>query len=1169
MTLLNEIFTKKIDRPIEGVIKADDSSALLNEIEEYVLTNEIQRSLSAFLSAYNDYSAATQNGVWISGFFGSGKSHLLKMLSQLLDNSEIGGKTAAEMFIPKCGHDAELKASLLKACKIPSKSILFNIDQKSDAVTTKQTDALLSVFVKVFDEMCGYYGKQGYIAQFERDLDSRGWYDQFKTAYETIAGKPWSKGRTQSILEARNIAKAYSQISGEPEAAVSGIIDKYRKDYSLSIEDFADLVKAYIDKQPKGFRLNFFVDEVGQYIVDNNQLMLNMQTLVEKLATVCRGRAWVIVTAQEDMTSVFGEMGKKQGNDFSKIQARFANRLKLTSANVDEVIRKRLLDKKVEIHPQLERIYAEQSNNFKTLFSFTDKTRVYKIYSDSVDFLSCYPFVPYQFALFQDSIKNLSDHNIFEGRHNSVGERSMLGVFQTVAVSLASRELGSIASFDLMFEGIRHSVKSNAVRAILTAETQMSDNPLAIRTLKALFLVKYVREFKSTPRNIAVLLRESFTENAPELQKKVQEALNTLESQSYIQRNGESYEYLTDEEQDIEKEIKNTAIDTADVFDYLNRTIFEHIIGGMKIRCAATGCDYTFSKKMDGHFLNQERELSIHVITPWKDRQGNDEFVLASMGKPELMVVMPQDSRLMSDVTLYLKTEKYAKLNGNNQSESVRRILDNKMIGNRDRDQEIQVRTDSLITLSQLYINGHVCDLKCESAKQLILTGCQELIQTIYIHLKMLEGTSYSENNIPKYLRDKTPILLTSPLSEAESEMLNLLRSNKNNGLRTTIKGLKDKLSSRPYGWYDAAIGCLIARLSARGKLEMRSDGELLDTEKQIAALKNTHSQDNVTLELQLDYEPHQVRKVKEFYQNYFQEPANAEDPKQLGKDLLEKLGQLVVSMEQYANSRTNYPFIGEMLKPLEQLKKLVGKPASYFFTECSPEDLNQLCDVKEETIDPIISFMNGNGKKIFDAARNFKRHNILELPSDVLPSERSEFDEILTSTSCFKGNRMARLKQLTETLTEKLDELVRQEITRSVGRMEELLNEFKASADFQSLDAAQQDSLVQPFTETIEREIRGQSSIYYIQGKLNNFENAIYKQLRERLYTLAHPVKIVPGTKKVESLPMPQTKVPFNKPWLESEADLNAYMERWQQELEKVRRDLLEKIKSGKRIQL
>ena len=73
--------------------------------------------------------------------------------------------------------------------------------------------------------------------------------------------------------------------------------------------------------------------------------MTNLQTIAESLATKCRGRAWIIVTAQEDMDKVSGEMSKQQGNDFSKIQARFHTRMKLTSTNVDEVIQKRLLTK--------------------------------------------------------------------------------------------------------------------------------------------------------------------------------------------------------------------------------------------------------------------------------------------------------------------------------------------------------------------------------------------------------------------------------------------------------------------------------------------------------------------------------------------------------------------------------------------------------------------------------------------------------------------------------------------------------------------------------------------------------------------------------------------------------------------------------------------------------
>jgi len=288
---LKDIFDKPIGRTIEGVIKADDLASLKLEVEEYVITNEVARRLADFFDGYNDYRGA--NGVWISGFFGSGKSHLLKMLSLLLENREIEGRPMLDYFTPKCGDDAFLKGAMKRAASIPSRSILFNIDQKADTISKKEVDAVLAVFVKVFNEMCGYYGKQGYVAQFERELDHRGIYEEFKQAYEKVSGKSWNKGREEIILEKGNIAKAYSQVSGTSEDGNKNIIDAYRNDYKLSIEDFASQVHDYILKQKPNFRLNFFVDEVGQYIADNVKLMTNLQTIAESLATKCKGQAWV------------------------------------------------------------------------------------------------------------------------------------------------------------------------------------------------------------------------------------------------------------------------------------------------------------------------------------------------------------------------------------------------------------------------------------------------------------------------------------------------------------------------------------------------------------------------------------------------------------------------------------------------------------------------------------------------------------------------------------------------------------------------------------------------------------------------------------------------------------------------------------------------------------
>src|SRR3954463_15235265 len=130
---LNDIFAKDVQRPIEGVIKADDVAHLGTEVDEYVLTNEAAKGLELLLEAYTNYTNA--NGVWISGFFGSGKSHLLKMLAHLLgdvDGQDFPRREVSESFKTKTT-DNFLKASLKKSEGIPARSLLFNIDQLAEA----------------------------------------------------------------------------------------------------------------------------------------------------------------------------------------------------------------------------------------------------------------------------------------------------------------------------------------------------------------------------------------------------------------------------------------------------------------------------------------------------------------------------------------------------------------------------------------------------------------------------------------------------------------------------------------------------------------------------------------------------------------------------------------------------------------------------------------------------------------------------------------------------------------------------------------------------------------------------------------------------------------------------------------------------------------------------
>ena len=143
---LNDLFEKPIDRPIEGVIKADDEARLLNEVEEYIITNEVAKHLQTFLEdAYN--AELAEQGVWISGFFGSGKSHLLKMLSLVLDRRSVDGHDLSQIFIDKI-EDSLLKREMEKAVAIPSKSILFNIDQQADVITNAEEGLYYLLFLR-------------------------------------------------------------------------------------------------------------------------------------------------------------------------------------------------------------------------------------------------------------------------------------------------------------------------------------------------------------------------------------------------------------------------------------------------------------------------------------------------------------------------------------------------------------------------------------------------------------------------------------------------------------------------------------------------------------------------------------------------------------------------------------------------------------------------------------------------------------------------------------------------------------------------------------------------------------------------------------------------------------------------------------------------------------
>ena len=830
MLTIRSLFERPIDREIDGVIKADDESHLAQELEEYVVTSELDRRLGELADAYSEGGANT--GVWISGFFGSGKSHLLKMLAVLLEDRKVGERGAWDLFRPKLLEDPLLAGALGRAVAIPSRSILFNIDQKADVIAKDQPDALLAVFQRVFDEHCGYFGKQAHIAQFERDLDKRGQFDRFRDAYARIASQSWDRGREEAVLEGGNIDRAFAEVVGSSAGDAHDVIDRYRRDHHVSIGDFAERVGDYINAQEANFRLNFFVDEVGQYIADNIKLMTNLQTIAESLITRCNGRAWLMVTAQQDIAAVVGDRDRAQENDFSKIQARFGLRMSLTSADVAEVISKRLLGKNPAAAIELRSLYARHGGDLRTVFGFADGSMRLPEVRDEEHFASTYPFVPYQFTLLQLAIQGLAEHNAFEGRFSSVGERSMLQVFREVAVAMKSCPVGDVAAFDRMYDGLAPSLKADVQQAVLRAARDLGDAG-AVRALKALFLVKYIGGFKATARNVAVLLVDRLDDDPAARQREVERALGVLEAETFIRRDGEHWEFLTNDEKDVDEEIKAVEIELGDVRRQLDRLFFDEVMGERKLRHEASGQVFDFARRIDEQLFGRDRELAIDIVTSLHDLPGVEAARARSMAADELAVVAGDDERLIRDVRTWLRTEKFIRQSvGGQGSDTRKRIIMERRERNDTLGRSLVAQARGLLGQARLIVRGEELSLPgAGDGAARIGQAFQTLIDRVHTSLGMLGGRRYGEGDIAGAFADAaaSPGLDLGAAPEPERELLNQAAADARRGVRTTARALVARFTAKPYGWSYHAVLAAIAGLIARGRMEARLDGAVLD----------------------------------------------------------------------------------------------------------------------------------------------------------------------------------------------------------------------------------------------------------------------------------------------------------------------------------------------------
>ena len=1119
MTELVSYFVKPYNRPIETVIKADDQTHISTEVSEYVVTHDIATKISNFFEAYKDVGST--NGVWISGFFGSGKSHLLKILSYVLENKQYDNDSLGKIFADKIEDDPKLKADILQSIdKYKAESILFNIDQQAQITNKTDANALLQVFYKVFYDHQGFYGFQPHIAEFESYLNKDGKLEAFKAEFETEFGKSWTDARKDYVDPLLNdaVAEALGRIYNSDAEKYEDYLDSWEDKYRASIEDFAEKVAEYIATKGKNFRLNFFVDEVGQYIAENTKLMLNLQTIAESLDTKTKGNSWIFVTSQEDLESLVGDDRQIQKDDFSKIQGRFSNRIPLTSSNVDEVIEKRLLEKSEKGESAFGKIYEEEHANLKTLLSFSETGMQFKLYKDQKDFVRKYPFIPYQFDLFQQCIKALSRHNVFQGKHASVGERSMLGVFQEVLKGLDHFAEGDLVSFDMMFRGIVGTLRTEAQNAIILASNQLDQrNPFAVRILKTLFLIKYFDGFKATTRNIQILLTGSAYVQVNEFQKKVEEALNLLEEETYIQRRGDIYDYLTNEEKDIEEEIKDLRIEEDEISKYLSQVVFDGIVSDSKIKYQENKQDFEYARIVDGLSTGRPQELQISVATSdYPDYSNDSHFSAKTIADQTLMMIrLPEDKRFTAEVRMYLKTDKYIRKNNTSaNSDSYARILREKGTLNSQRNRSIEVSAKELIAGAQIFINGSENTRSFSSdGRTRIIESFQDLIKVAYPKLDLLGKATLDEAQLNMILvRNTTSNLFggdETTLSAPETEMLNYINRRKTMNERTTLTDLRNHFNGKPFGWKMIASFCIVAELFKRGKVEAKQATNTLDDKQFSLSLNNNQQWNNTLIIPQQDIDGTLLRRIKDLHKDLFHDTNTATEAKEIAKNFKEKARELDAELIALVNQKDAYPFLGTVQPFKDKLRSLLDLDYSQLITTVHEYD-EDLLDFKEDVLDKIRGFMNSEQINIYKNIGLFLNTNNGNLRFIDGESEIDLLKTVKSHPSPYIGDQIRTAKDAMDVLGKRILEAQDEERSKTILKLDEKIKNLKQESDFGKLTDGQKEQVLRPFSQYL-ADAKREPLISNIRDYGNNLSDLYTKQLN-LCVSLANPPRAASG---------------------------------------------------------
>lgn len=570
-------------------------------------------------------------------------------------------------------------------------------------------------------------------------------------------------------------------------------------------------------------------------------------------------------------------------------------------------------------------------------------------------------------------------------------------------------------------------MKSEVYGAISIAETNLADMPMAIRVLKALLLVKYCKDLKATPGNLRVLLYGSFKQNTATLEQEIKNALAELEYQLYIRRNPNSniYEYLTDDEKDIEKEIRNTEILTSDVRVKIGEA-FKDIVGASRApyENGAFSHAFPYNLKVNGDAIGRSsHDLTLDIVT-----DAPSDIDVPASGPKTLTVMLRDSNAFLNDVALFVKTNKYVnQASGSGEVRSA--IISDKRAMLNSQSRKLRTDLERLIGEARFYVSGvDVTDAVSGSGRSAVECAMGELVRRSYTGLQQIVQNYTDRDVYNSCLPAQSMIDLPLPeYAQTVFSWIGLLGPS----CSITVGGdgtasLIVHFTKDEYGWPDVAVRNAVATLYAAGRIEIRKAGSLLEGTALAQALKAGRDMDKLVVAKIEAVSADDLALIKNSFKKLVGTNPVGSDAKSIAGELTTYLEQEVPTFRSVEVRASSYPFAAAFTEKVGKLGSALSAVSGdwKWLVNQFPEKADVLADSKVD-LSRMKQFIEGSPLAVkWNEIREFGERGLAEMRDlgIVVPADLEGVLKVLNDPECYKSREIPRAAGIVGSAKDEID---------------------------------------------------------------------------------------------------------------------------------------------------